>query len=42
MKEKDVKTISTPAESTDLISQDLKYDPLSGETVPFYRSLNIL
>jgi hypothetical protein len=35
-------TISSPAESTDLLSQNLKYDPLSGETVPFYRPLNIL
>jgi hypothetical protein len=42
MKEKDVKTISSPAESTDLIPQNLKYNPISGETVPFYRPLNIL
>ncbi len=34
MKQKNVKTISDPAESTDKISQNLKNNPLSGETVP--------
>jgi hypothetical protein len=29
-----VKTINGPSESTDLISQNLKYNSLSGETVP--------
>jgi hypothetical protein len=33
-KKKNVKTISSPAESTNLIFQKLKCNPISGETVP--------
>jgi hypothetical protein len=34
MKEKNFKTISGPAESTNLIFQKLKCNPISGGTVP--------
>jgi hypothetical protein len=32
-----VKTKSGTAESTDLISKNLKYNPISGDTVPLKR-----
>jgi hypothetical protein len=35
------KTISGPAESTDLIFQNLYYNPISGETVPLKPSMCI-